>query len=106
MMLAGVPLQGDAVAELAATVRATGADDLSDRLEQAGRAWRLFSARTALIMATTMKPPNLSTASKAGRFTRTRFVWGRSRESAGVPGKPARDPARRSSDHGTYFPAF
>ena len=35
MILAGVPVFADAVAELADTVRATGADDLADRLEVA-----------------------------------------------------------------------
>ena len=35
MMLAGVPVQADAVAELADTVRTTGADALADRLEGA-----------------------------------------------------------------------
>jgi hypothetical protein len=35
VMLAGVPVQADAVAELADTVRATGADELADRLERA-----------------------------------------------------------------------
>ena len=35
MMLAGVPVLADAVAELAATVRATGANALADRLEVA-----------------------------------------------------------------------
>ena len=35
MMLAGVPVQADAVAELADIVRTTGADDLADRLERA-----------------------------------------------------------------------
>ena len=35
MMLAGVPVDAEAVAELANTVRATGADALADRLEVA-----------------------------------------------------------------------
>ena len=35
MMLAGVPVFADAVADLADTVRATGADELADRLEVA-----------------------------------------------------------------------
>jgi hypothetical protein len=35
MMLAGVPVHAEAVAELADTVRTTGADDLADRLERA-----------------------------------------------------------------------
>lgn len=35
MMLAGVSVLADAVAELADTVRAAGADDLADRLEVA-----------------------------------------------------------------------
>ena len=35
MMLAGVPVLADAVAELADTVRATGADELADRIERA-----------------------------------------------------------------------
>ena len=35
MMLAGVPIQAVAVAELTDTVRKTGADDLADRLERA-----------------------------------------------------------------------
>ena len=35
MMLAGVPVFADAVAELSDAVRATGADELVDRLERA-----------------------------------------------------------------------
>ena len=35
MMLAGVPVQPDAVAELATTVRAIGGDELADRLDRA-----------------------------------------------------------------------
>ena len=35
VMLAGVPVEPDAVAELAATIRTTGADDLASRLEGA-----------------------------------------------------------------------
>ena len=35
MMLAGVPVLADAVSELAKTVRASGADELADRLERA-----------------------------------------------------------------------
>ena len=35
MMLAGLPIPNDAVAELAAIVRDAGADDLADRLERA-----------------------------------------------------------------------
>ena len=34
-MLAGLPVQPDAVAKLADTVRATGADELADRLDHA-----------------------------------------------------------------------
>ena len=33
MMLAGLPVAADAIDALAALVRATGADDLADRLE-------------------------------------------------------------------------
>ena len=35
MILAGVPVQVDAVAELAVTVRATGGDESAHRLERA-----------------------------------------------------------------------
>ena len=35
MMLAGTPVQVEAIAELADTVRATGADAVADRLEGA-----------------------------------------------------------------------
>jgi hypothetical protein len=35
MMLAGLPVPDDAIDELAELVRAAGADDLADRLEQA-----------------------------------------------------------------------
>lgn len=35
MRLAGIPVQAEAVAELATTVRVIGADDLADRLEAA-----------------------------------------------------------------------
>ena len=35
MMLAGLPVPADAIDELAALVRNTGADELADRLEQA-----------------------------------------------------------------------
>ena len=34
-MLAGLPVPADATAELASIVRAAGADELADRLEQA-----------------------------------------------------------------------
>lgn len=47
MMLAGVPVFADAVADLADTVRATGADALADRLElPSTTVWRFWRSRS------------------------------------------------------------
>jgi hypothetical protein len=61
MMLAGVPVPVEAVAELASTVRATGADQLADRLDQAlGDGVPLLALtidERAIILATLEDPP-------------------------------------------------
>ena len=61
-MLAGVPVQPDAVAELAATVRATGADALAERLEGALADRVALLALTiderAIILASLEDPPD------------------------------------------------
>ena len=62
MMLAGVPVLTDAVAELADTVRATGADELADRLEQAVddgvKLLALTIDERAIILAALEDPPD------------------------------------------------
>ena len=62
MMLAGVPVHADAVAELADSVRATGADDLADRLEVALDDGVALLALTiderAIILAALEDPPD------------------------------------------------
>ena len=62
MMLAGVPVLADAVAELADTVRATGADALADRLEVALADGVALLALTiderAIILAALEDPPD------------------------------------------------
>ena len=62
MMLAGVPVDADAVAELADSVRATGADALADRLEVALDDGVALLALTiderAIILAALEDPPN------------------------------------------------
>ena len=61
MMLAGVPVDAEAVAELANTVRATGADALADRLEVAVSDAVALLALTiderAIILAALEDPP-------------------------------------------------
>jgi len=61
-MLAGVPVFADAVAELADTVRPTGADELADRLEQAldddVALLALTIDQRALILAALGDPPD------------------------------------------------
>ncbi len=62
MMLAGVPVLVDAVAELADTVRTAGADELADRLEQAldddVKLLALTIGARAIILATLEDPPD------------------------------------------------
>ena len=62
MMLAGVPVHADAVAELADSVRATGADARADRLEVALDDGVALLALTiderAIILAALEDPPN------------------------------------------------
>ena len=61
MMLAGIPVDGAATSELAAMVRADGADDLADRLEQALEDGVALLALTiderAVILAALEEPP-------------------------------------------------
>jgi hypothetical protein len=61
MMLAGVPVQAVAVAELTDTVRKTGADDLADRLERAladeVKLLALTIDERAIILASLEDPP-------------------------------------------------
>ena len=61
MMLAGVPVPADAVAELAAAIRATGADEVADRLEGAlDKDVKLLALRIderAIILASLEDPP-------------------------------------------------
>ena len=62
MMLAGVPVHADAVAELADTVRTIGADELADRLEVAldddVKLLALTIAERAIILASLEDPPD------------------------------------------------
>ena len=62
MMLAGVPVHADAVAELADTVRTIGADELADRLEVAldddVKLLALTIAKRAIILASLEDPPD------------------------------------------------
>ena len=69
MMLAGVPVHAEAVAELADTVRATGADELADRLEVAVADGVALLASTiderAIILASLEDPPDELTELRA-----------------------------------------
>ena len=62
MRLAGIPVQAEAVAELATTVRVIGADDLADRLEAALDDGVALLALTiderAIILAALEDPPD------------------------------------------------
>jgi hypothetical protein len=61
MMLAGVPVLADAVANLVETIRATGADELADRLEQALEDDKLLALtieERAIILAALEDPPD------------------------------------------------
>jgi hypothetical protein len=62
MMLAGVPVLADAVANLVETIRATGADELADRLEQAleddVKLLALTIEERAIILAALEDPPD------------------------------------------------
>lgn len=64
MMLAGVPVHAEGVAELANTVRASGADDLADRLEgtvtDGVKLLALTLDERALMLAALEDPPQSS----------------------------------------------